>query len=61
MIRMAEPMRDYRPSMMVDQAEGRPLELEAIYREPMRRGAAHGVAMPRTAMLCTLLDLVQPR
>jgi 2-dehydropantoate 2-reductase len=51
---------DYRPSMMVDRLEGRPLELEAIYRIPLRYAAQQGVAMVRVGMLHALLDLGEP-
>lgn len=57
MINVTEPMGAYKPSMMIDRLEGRPLELAAIYGEPLHRAAEAGVAMPRTAMLQTLLDL----
>lgn len=60
LISTTERMHDYRPSMMIDRVEGRPLELEAIYREPLRRASAQGVVMPRTEMLCALLDLDEP-
>jgi len=32
--------------MQIDRQEGRPLELEAIYAEPLRRAAAGGIDMP---------------
>ncbi|QEM68729.1 2-dehydropantoate 2-reductase [Geobacter sp. FeAm09] len=51
---------DYRPSMMVDRLEGRPLELEAIYRIPLRYAAQQGVPMVRVGMLHALLDLGEP-
>lgn len=51
---------DYRPSMMVDRLEGRPLELEAIYRIPLRYAAQQGVPMVRVGMLNALLDLGEP-
>jgi 2-dehydropantoate 2-reductase len=57
MIELSEPMVGYRPSMMIDRLEGRPLELQAIYCIPLRRAAARGVEMPRVAMLHALLDL----
>lgn len=44
-------MGAYRPSMMIDRLEGRPLELESIYRIPLERGERQGAAMPRVAML----------
>jgi 2-dehydropantoate 2-reductase len=51
---------DYRPSMMLDRLEGRPLELEAIYRIPLRYAARQGVAMVRVGMLNALLELGEP-
>lgn len=51
---------DYRPSMMLDRLEGRPLELEAIYRIPLNYAARQGVAMVRVGMLHALLDLGDP-
>ena len=61
LIAITERMHNYRPSMMIDRVEGRPLELEAIYREPLRRARAQGVTMPCTEMLWALLDLGEPR
>jgi len=51
---------DYRPSMMLDRLEGRPLELEAIYRIPLRYAAQQGVTMVRVGMLQALLELGEP-
>lgn len=45
----------YRPSMMIDRQEGRPLELDAIYRIPLEHAARRGVRMTRVAMLHSLL------
>jgi len=47
----------YRPSMQIDRAEGRPLELEALIARPLAAGRARGVEMPLTAALSALLDL----
>lgn len=57
MFALTEPMGAYRPSMMIDRAEGRPLELEAIYGIPLQQAAACGVELPRIAMLYSLLSL----
>lgn len=57
MVALSEPMTGYRPSMMIDRAEERPLELDAIYTLPLRRAAEKGVEMARVRMLHTLLDL----
>ncbi|HEY5672341.1 MAG TPA: putative 2-dehydropantoate 2-reductase [Malonomonas sp.] len=55
LIGFTEKMDHYRPSMMLDRLEGRPLELTAIYGIPLQQAAAAGVAMPRIEMLKTLL------
>ena len=39
-------MGPYRSSMQVDRQEGRPMEVEAILGEPLRRARAAGVAVP---------------
>lgn len=45
----------YKPSMMIDREQGRPLELGAIYEIPIERAAARGVEMTRVRMLWALL------
>lgn len=45
----------YRPSMMIDRAEGRPLELDAMYRLPLQQAARCGIRMVRVEMLHALL------
>lgn len=52
-------MDAYKPSMMIDREMGRPMEVEAIYGEPVRRAEAAGCAVPRVRMLyeqLTVLD-----
>jgi 2-dehydropantoate 2-reductase len=44
-------MGAYRPSSLVDFLAGREVELEAIWGEPLRRGQAAGVPMPRLEAL----------
>jgi 2-dehydropantoate 2-reductase len=46
----------YRPSMQIDREEGRQLEIAAIFRAPLDLGGRRGIAMPRVAMLATLLE-----
>lgn len=41
------PMGPYRPSSMIDYVEGREVEYEAIWGEPLRRAWAAGVEVPR--------------
>lgn len=40
------PMGPYRPSSMIDFVEGREVEVEAIWGEPMRRARKAGVSVP---------------
>jgi 2-dehydropantoate 2-reductase len=44
-------MGPYRPSSLVDFMEGRDVELQGIWGEPLRRGLAAGVKMPETEKL----------
>jgi 2-dehydropantoate 2-reductase len=50
-----ESIGAYRPSSLIDYLAGRPVEVEAIWGEPLRRGTANGVKMDRLAFLCELL------
>ncbi|MGB0767568.1 MAG: putative 2-dehydropantoate 2-reductase, partial [Phycisphaeraceae bacterium] len=52
-------MNAYKPSMMIDRELGRPMELEAIYGEPLRRAAAAGVAMPAARALYDRLNEIE--
>jgi 2-dehydropantoate 2-reductase len=45
------PMGAYRTSSMIDYVEGREVELEPIWEEPLRRAVAAGVPMPRMEAL----------
>jgi 2-dehydropantoate 2-reductase len=51
MIKRTGAMGAYRPSTLLDFEAGRPLELEAIWGEPLRRGQAAGVKAPRLRQL----------
>lgn len=44
-------MDAYRPSSLIDFLEGRAVELEAIFGEPLRRGQALGLKMPELEKL----------
>jgi 2-dehydropantoate 2-reductase len=48
-------MAAYRPSSMIDFVEGREVETEAIWGEPLRRALAAGADMPRLTMLSALI------
>ena len=44
-------MGPYRPSSLIDFVEGRDVEVEGIWGEPLRRGLTAGVKMPETEKL----------
>ena len=44
-------MGPYRPSSLIDFVDGRDVEVEGIWGEPLRRGLAAGVQMPETEKL----------
>jgi 2-dehydropantoate 2-reductase len=51
MIALTDAMAVYRPSTMIDFVEGRAMEVEAIFGEPLRRAQALRVATPHMALL----------
>lgn len=50
-IAITKPMGGYRPSSMIDYVEGRPVEVEAIWEQPVKVAHAVGVAVPRMEAL----------
>jgi len=48
-------MGPYRPSSLIDWQEGRAVEVEAIWGEPLRRARAAGISMPHLEKLHTTL------
>lgn len=56
MLVFTDNMGEYKPSMQIDREEGRPLEIDAIFRIPIGNGLAKGVEMQRVEMLATLLE-----
>src|ERR1700730_15683340 len=54
-IRRTEAMGAYKPSTLQDWEAGRPLEVEAIWGEPLRRAAAAGAQTPRLGIIYALL------
>lgn len=51
-------MGDYRPSSMIDYLEGRGVEVEAIWAEPLRRAQMGGARLPRWE---SLLEAIRRR
>jgi len=58
MLTNTRKMSAYKPSMMIDREMGRPMEVEAIYGEPLRRAEAAGCAVPKMRMLYEQLKLL---
>ena len=54
-ISSTRPMGPYRPSSLIDFLEGREVEVESIWGEPLRRAKAAGIAMPRLETLYATL------
>lgn len=55
-------MGAYRPSSLIDYLDGRAVEVEAIFGEPLRRGQSMGLAMPElTQLYAELVEAVANR
>jgi 2-dehydropantoate 2-reductase len=48
---LTEPMGPYKPSSLIDFLDGKPVEIDAIWGEALRRGEAKGVEMPELKKL----------
>jgi 2-dehydropantoate 2-reductase len=48
---VTQKMGAYRPSSLIDYLDGRAVEVEAIFGEPLRRGRSMGLAMPELSQL----------
>lgn len=57
-IRRTEMMRAYKPSTLLDLEEGKPLEVEAIWGEPLRRALSAGAIVPRLEIVYSLLKSI---
>jgi 2-dehydropantoate 2-reductase len=49
-------MQAYKASTLIDFERGLPLELEGMFREPLRQAIQAGVPTPRLAALCAVLE-----
>ncbi len=54
-------MGAYKASTLLDFECGRPLELESLFRLPLREAGRAGVAAPRLTALCRILELLEQR
>jgi 2-dehydropantoate 2-reductase len=62
MLEATEKMASYKPSMLLDHERGQPLEIEAIYGNPLRAARVAGVECPLIAELYgELLDIERRR
>ncbi|OPZ66937.1 MAG: 2-dehydropantoate 2-reductase [Verrucomicrobia bacterium ADurb.Bin474] len=55
------PMGAYRPSTLIDFLEGRPMEIESIWGEPLHRAIHRGVRLPRLSLLYGILQSLNSR
>ena len=56
-ITVTRTMDAYRPSSMIDYVEGREVEVDAIWREPIRRAHALGVEISEIELLLGEIEL----
>lgn len=60
-MKATEAMRAYRPSTLIDFEDGKPLELGAIWGEPLRRATEAGAQMPQLQSLYEQLRALNER
>lgn len=60
MMKTTDAMAVYRPSTMIDFVDGRPLEVDAIFAEPLRRARHLGVDTPRLSLLTAQMRALDP-
>lgn len=57
-MKQTETMGAYKPSTLLDFEAGKPLEIEAIWGEPLRRALAAGATTPRMEIVYSLLKSI---
>jgi 2-dehydropantoate 2-reductase len=55
MFKLTDSMGPYKPSTLIDFLEGRPMEVEAMFGEPLKRADSLGVSTPQLALLTALM------
>ena len=55
-IKQTRTMGKFKPSTLIDHLAGRPLEIEPIWGEPLRRGQAKGIGAPQLAKLVSVSE-----
>ena len=56
-IALTRPMKAYRPSSMIDYAEGLDVEVDAIWRQPLLRARSLGVEVPEIEQLLSQIEV----
>ncbi len=54
-IAMTQALQNYKASTLIDFEQGRPMELESMFLEPLRRARLTGLPMKRLSTVCTVL------
>jgi 2-dehydropantoate 2-reductase len=60
-IKRTETVGAFKPSTLSDWEEGKPLEVESIWGEPLRRATAAGAKMPRLEIIYAMLKSLEAR
>jgi 2-dehydropantoate 2-reductase len=60
-IERTRTMGAYKASTLVDFEQGRALELEALFLEPLRQAKRAGAKVPRLESLCRMLQQIDAR
>ena len=55
-LELTEQLGAYQPSSLIDYLAGRPVELDSIWGEALRRGQSQGIAMPELERLYAEID-----
>lgn len=59
-IELTRTMGAYKASTLIDFEMMRPIELEGLFREPLRQARKVGVSVPRLDRLCQVLEQLEP-
>lgn len=61
LIKRTDTLGAFKPSTLSDWEKGKPLEIEAIWGEPLRRAAAAGANVPQLEIIYALLKSLEPK
>ncbi|HOP40034.1 MAG TPA: putative 2-dehydropantoate 2-reductase [Geobacteraceae bacterium] len=59
LVTSSSKMGQYKPSMMIDRIQGRPMEIEAIFGIPLQFAEEKRIQMPRVRQIYALLRLIE--